>query len=582
MNPKMKNLFLLSCILIAVQVFSQESDPALNSQIGYYEYFDCVKNDYVKSYTFSDSIPPSFAISHTVNGDVTVHVVSDEDLFAGWVDEKDVWSVSNFDYWWLNTRLTKDCQNNIYAAVRLYEYSNPSGNFDMYKLNNNGNILEEHDDWIGPGGNTLIINNPDENIYIGQPTQDKEGAVDSNNITYIFSGSGSISFTKIDADGTVLINGQTVITGANSWTNEIRTAIDTDNKIYLVWSNDMHDITYAYSVDGGDTWSDKISLYLNASQQLNKPQICCDINNNVHIIWQQWTGSSNILTYMKLLPDGAISVNNSSLTQSNNQVWSPRMDIDEENNIHIVWAKSSQQITSAYYTKINGNLDSNGQSLSDDELSIIQEQPFLSDETIRYPKCAVDEYENVHTIYEKGEYGCNHPKSVKYKKMNSIPLLRIECPNDSIIFVEMTGAGTQWEGTFTPPENGTYNIRISGSDIDGNTGVDYYQFEYISTDFRENELLSDNNEFLINYPNPFSFETTIEFNLTEASNIKLRIYSINGELVKTLFSGALQSGIHTFIWETSDNNNNPVPCGIYFYKLEKDNSNKIGKMVFLE
>ena len=49
--------------------------------------------------------------------------------------------------------------------------------------------------------------------------------------------------------------------------------------------------------------------------------------------------------------------------------------------------------------------------------------------------------------------------------MNSIPLLRIECPDDSLIFVEMTGSGTQWEGTFTPTENGIYNAMISGSDM---------------------------------------------------------------------------------------------------------------------
>ena len=583
MKIKMRKFLLLSCFLIVVQGFSQKTDPALNNKIGYDKYSDCIKNDYIKSFVLRDTIAPSFTISDSLIGeDITIYVISDEDLFTGWVEKKEIWSVGNFDYWWLNTRLAKDNQNNIYAAVKLYEYSNKNNNFDMYKLHNNGDILEEYNDWNGPGSNPLIINNPLKNIYIGQPTLDKEGAVDSDNKTYIFSGSGSVEFTKIDADGTILISGQTIITGANAWTNEIRTAIDTDNKIYIVWSNDMHDITYAYSVDGGDTWSDKISLCLNPSQQLNKPQICCDYNNNVHIIWQHWTGSSNILTYMKLLPDGAISIDKSSLTQSNNQVWSPRMDIDEQNNLHIVWAKSSQQVTYAYYTKINGNLYGNGQSLSDDELTIIQEQPFISNESIRYPKCVVDEYENVHSIYEKGEYGCNTPKSVQYKKMNSVPLLKIECPNDSVFFAEMTGAGTQWQATFTPPEYGTYNVRISGSDIDGNTGVDYYQFEYINISIRENELLSGNSEFIRNYPNPFDSETTIEFILDECCNIKLQIYNLSGKLVKTLYSGVLQSGIHTFIWDASNNDQNHVPCGIYFYQLEKDNSNKIGKMIFLK
>ncbi|MCD4773425.1 MAG: T9SS type A sorting domain-containing protein [Bacteroidales bacterium] len=564
----MKHFILLFCILITTQVISQKTDPVINNGIGYYKYSNCIKDGYIKSSGVRDTIAPSFTISHTINGDVTINVISNEDLIAGWIDEKDVWSVANFDYWWLNTRLAKDNQNNIFAAVKLYEYSNPSGNFDMYKLRNNGSVLDEFNNWNGPASNPVIINNPSENIYIGQPTFDKEGAVDKNNLTYIFSGSGSIVFTKIDADGTVLINGQTIITGANSWTNEIRTAIDTNNKIYLVWSNDMHDITYAYSVDGGDTWSDKVSLYLNTSQQLNKPQICCDNNNNVHIIWQQWTGSSNILSYMKLLPDGTISIDKSSLTQSSNQVWSPQMNIDEENNIHIIWAKSSQQTTSAYYTKINGNLFGNGQSLSDDELTIIQEHSFLSNESIRYPKCIVDEYMNIHTVFERGEYGCNHPKSVKYKKMNSVPLLRIECPYDSLIFVEMTGSGTHWEGTFTPPENGTYNARVSGSDIDGNTSVDYYQFELVNVDIPDNELLSDNNLFLKNYPNPFSQSTVISYRLSISGKVILKVYDMFGQEIRTLVNENQPAGEYSVVWDGTDNSGNSVPNGIYFYGIK--------------
>ena len=80
----------------------------------------------------------------------------------------------------------------------------------------------------------------------------------------------------------------------------------------------------------------------------------------------------------------------------------------------------------------------------------------------------------------------------------------------------------------------------------------------------------------------FPSETTIEFSLDECCNVKLQIYNISGKLVRTLYSGVLQSGIHSFIWDASNNVQNLVPCGIYFYQLEEDNSNKIGKMVFLK
>ncbi len=476
----LKFSFVLLFVLFSVFCFSDQVDPVMGEKTGYHSSQVSLESAYIRAYSSRDTIPPSFIITHIENGEITIQVISDEELFTGWVDEKLIWSETNFDYWWLNTRLAKDTQNNIYAGIKLYEYSTPNSNFDMYKLYNNGNIFEEHLDWNGPGGNPLIVNNPDENVYLSQPTLDPEGVVDIDNITYIASNAGgsNVLFTKIDADGTILVNNQTVIFGANAWTNEIRIAIDTSHRIYLVWSADMHDITFAYSDDGGDTWSTPISLCYNASQQLNKPQIICDSNNNVHIIWQHWTGSSNLLAYMKLNPDCTISIDESFLTQSNNQVWSAKMDIDEQNNLHIVWAKSAQQITSAYYTKINGNMDGNGLPMTDEELSIVQEHSYLINQNIRYPKCAVDDYQNTHSIYEQGNYGCNENKSVYYKKMNSTPLLRIVCPNDSVLFVEMTGSGTNWEGVFYPPELGIYDVRVSASDIDGNTGVDFYQFEY--------------------------------------------------------------------------------------------------------
>ncbi len=571
----LKVYFVIFLVLLSMFCFAHQIDPAIGNKTGYHSSSPVFgRSDYIHAYTSRDTIPPSFAITHTEDGDVTIQVVSDEDIFIGWVNEKLIWSAINFDYWWLNTRLAKDTQNYIYAGIKLYEYSTPNSNFDMYELYNNGNIFEEHLDWNGPGGNPLIVNNPEENVYISQPTLDKQGAVDSNNITYIVhnAGGSNVLFTKIDADGTVLINDQTIITGANAWTNEIGIAIDTNDRLNIVWSADMHNITYAYSDNGGDSWSTPLSLCYNPGDQLNKPQICCDDNDNVHIIWQHWTGSSNLLSYMKLHPDGNIAISESFLTQSNNQVWSAQMDVDEQNNLHIIWAKSSQNITSAYYTKINGNLDGNGLSLTDNELSIVQEYSFLSNQNIRYPKCVVDNYQNVHTIYEQGNYGCNQNKSVYYKKMNSAPLLRIICPNDSVLFVEMTGSGTNWEGTFTPPELGIYDVRVSASDIDGNTGVDFYQFEYTGVNIDDNEI-PDNRIVLSNYPNPFNPSTTISFSVTQTSPfVTLEIYNLKGQKVKSfLINQFTNSPVYQIIWDGTDENNQPVSSGIYFYQLKAGN-----------
>jgi hypothetical protein len=153
--------------------------------------------------------------------------------------------------------------------------------------------------------------------------------------------------------------------------------------------------------------------------------------------------------------------------------------------------------------------------------------------------------------------------------MNAAPLLRIVCPNDSVLFVEMTGSGTFWEGVFTPPELGIYNVRVSASDIDGNTGVDFYQFEYTGVNNDDNEIQS-NRIVLYNYPNPFNPTTTISFNLTaeHKEDAELIIHNIRGQKIKQY---SILNNQYSITWDGTDENNQAVSSGIYFYKMKAEN-----------
>jgi len=69
------------------------------------------------------------------------------------------------------------------------------------------------------------------------------------------------------------------------------------------------------------------------------------------------------------------------------------------------------------------------------------------------------------------------------------------------------------------------------------------------------------------FPNPFNPTTTISFNLT-AENAEIEIFNIKGQKIKQYSIFNNQSSI---IWDGTDENNQPVSSGIYFYKLEVDN-----------
>ncbi len=84
------------------------------------------------------------------------------------------------------------------------------------------------------------------------------------------------------------------------------------------------------------------------------------------------------------------------------------------------------------------------------------------------------------------------------------------------------------------------------------------------------------------YPNPFNPETTIKFNVAEGETAKLTIYNVLGQVVKTFGTYEAQVDMHEVVWHGTDNNNNNVGSGIYFYRLESDSYKCIKKMLLLK
>jgi cytoskeletal protein CcmA (bactofilin family) len=70
-----------------------------------------------------------------------------------------------------------------------------------------------------------------------------------------------------------------------------------------------------------------------------------------------------------------------------------------------------------------------------------------------------------------------------------------------------------------------------------------------------------------NYPNPFNPSTTITFALPKSGDVKLSIYNLKGQLVRTLVSGPVAAGWHKVVWDGRDQEENPVASGIYLYRL---------------
>jgi hypothetical protein len=85
-----------------------------------------------------------------------------------------------------------------------------------------------------------------------------------------------------------------------------------------------------------------------------------------------------------------------------------------------------------------------------------------------------------------------------------------------------------------------------------------------------------------NYPNPFNPQTTIAYSLKERGRVKIDVYNVNGELVKTLLDENRDAGADKVTWNGTNNANQPVSSGVYFYKLVANNFAQTKKMVLLK
>jgi len=75
-----------------------------------------------------------------------------------------------------------------------------------------------------------------------------------------------------------------------------------------------------------------------------------------------------------------------------------------------------------------------------------------------------------------------------------------------------------------------------------------------------------------NFPNPFSTKTTILYQLSEATPVKLNIYNLLGEKVASLVDEYQAVGYYSVEWNAKDNNGKQLKNGLYLTRLETGNN----------
>jgi hypothetical protein len=83
------------------------------------------------------------------------------------------------------------------------------------------------------------------------------------------------------------------------------------------------------------------------------------------------------------------------------------------------------------------------------------------------------------------------------------------------------------------------------------------------------------------YPNPFSNFTRIEYGVRHQAEMKVEVYDINSHKIRTLMNKVQQEGNYTLLWDSTNDNGDPVAPGVYYCRFQSDEEGQTIKMILM-
>ncbi|MDD3626450.1 MAG: Ig-like domain-containing protein [bacterium] len=122
--------------------------------------------------------------------------------------------------------------------------------------------------------------------------------------------------------------------------------------------------------------------------------------------------------------------------------------------------------------------------------------------------------------------------------------------NNNTVYTDVSGSATfQFKLSNTP---GVNEVTVACNSLVG---------YYLDTAFAGNYISQ-------NYPNPFNLNknrvTKFKINLETSQEVLFNVYNVNGELVKTLYEGSMDQGLHEIQWDGTNDHNKQLDSGVYF------------------
>ena len=233
-----------------------------------------------------------------------------------------------------------------------------------------------------------------------------------------------------------------------TWTSEASAfpaaATDSNNNVHLVWMDwtpGNWEIFYKNTTDMGTTWSTATRLSWD-SESSAYPAINIDSSDNIHIIWQNHKANTYRIHYKRSTDGGSTFSAVTRLTLPSWDCWYPDVATDSNGYVHIVYANHETTNNEVYYKK-----STDGGETWSAPTRITYNSGYSS-----RPEIAVDTSDNLHLVWEDSTFG-----------------------NAEIFYKESTDGGNTW----SPIYRLTWDSNFSGYPV-----IDTDQFDYVHVVWR--------------------------------------------------------------------------------------------------
>lgn len=107
-----------------------------------------------------------------------------------------------------------------------------------------------------------------------------------------------------------------------------------------------------------------------------------------------------------------------------------------------------------------------------------------------------------------------------------------------------------------------------------------YNIQIVSADRQEDIIYAT--ELFAPYPNPFNPYTSISYRVGSHTNVIIELFDIKGRKVTTLLNEKHAPGHYSTVWDGRNRDNQPVPSGLYFFRLSTEDKIEIRKAVLIK